>query len=309
MHPFDHDVLLGIDVGGTKVLGALVHRDGTVRETWSLPSRDERGADPGSEVTLRVAAELAARAGAAGLTITAVGAGFPEYISAGRLTSDEVVAWREQPGDLLARLLPGIPVVIESDVRCGALAEARLGAGAGLRSVLYISWGTGLSHTLVLDGVCVAGRRGEAIALGELGVPSVVDPGWRGNLERYASGQGMAERYTAATGVPVAGARELPGDSTARAVADSAGRALGTVADWLVSLLDPDLVVLGGGLGTSGAEVTRTAARRFAELTARRPLGPRMVTATLGPDAGVIGAALATQAPAAPAPDARSPTT
>jgi predicted NBD/HSP70 family sugar kinase len=70
------------------------------------------------------------------------------------------------------------------------------GAGAGLPTFLYVTLGTGLSSTFVLGGKPVAGRRGEAIGLGELGVSSSVDPGWTGNLEQFASGRGIGTRYS-----------------------------------------------------------------------------------------------------------------
>ncbi|MQA78578.1 MAG: ROK family protein [Streptosporangiales bacterium] len=290
-------VVLALDVGGTKVLGGLVTPAGEVLRTREASTAAPGGADPGLRTTRDVARRLAGDASGVG-EVVAVGAGFPEYVRAGELRSHEVLAWTGQPAGLLAAVVPGVPCVVESDVRCGAIGEAVLGAGAGLRSVLYAAWGTGLSSTVVLDGRPLTGERGEAIALGELGVSSVVDAGWEGNLERYASGQGVAERYSALTGDAVRGAvdvarRAAGGDACAAAVLESAGRAVGTALGWLVAVLDPAAVVLGGGLGTATTPAADAARQAYDDTVARRPHPPSLIPARLGSRAGLIGAALA----------------
>ncbi len=202
-----------------------------------------------------------------------LGVGMPEYVSrSGLLTSSEVLDWTTQPAALLSDLYPGVPVVVESDVRCGALAEWRLGAGRSYDGLFYVSLGTGLSSTLIADGRLLAGHRGEAIALGELSVPASIHPSWQGNLESFASGAGLAARA---------------GDLT------SAGQALGLVLADVVALLDPPLVVLGGGLGTAATPLWEALRDTYRGQTSRRPNAPPIIQATLGPDAGLIGAALA----------------
>ncbi|MGW5360541.1 ROK family protein [Actinopolymorpha pittospori] len=261
----DDTVVLALDIGGTKLAGGLVDAGGRIRFQVEHPTprtSDDLG-DPGLAGTLALAAHLRAAAAERGWQVRAVGAGFPEYVDAsGRLTSREVLAWTEQPADLL-----GDPCAIESDVRCGALAEWRLGAGAGLPGLFYVSIGTGLSSTLIADGQLVRGVRGEAIALGEL-------PHVDGNLEAYASGAGVAAR----------------GGTDAL---ESAGNTLGTVlAGTIVPLLDPPLIVLGGGLGTAETPYWTALNEAYDQLTGRRPNPPPVVRAKLGSHAGLIGAAL-----------------
>lgn len=164
-----------------------------------------------------------------------------------------------------------MPVVVESDVRCGALAEWRLGAGRTYDGLFYVSLGTGVSSTLVADGRMVSGHRGEAIALGELSVPASVHPSWEGNLESFASGAGLAARA---------------GDLT------SAGRALGLVLADAVALLDPPVVVIGGGLGTAATPLWEALRDMYLGRASRRPHPPPIVQATLGPQASLLGAAL-----------------
>jgi len=284
-------VTVGIDAGGTKVAGALVGPDGTVLARMRRSAIVDGRRDPGLRVTRAVAAALLRRAGERGLSVDGIGAGFPEYVAPdGRLTSREVLAWTRQPALILGALAPA---TIGSDVRCAALAEARLGAGRGAGSFLYITLGTGISSSLVIDGVPWAGARGEAIALGELPVADA--PGER--LEPWASGEGIRRRYAAGRPGPVDGAQAVvraarAGDGEAHAILVSAGAATGAAIAGLVRLLDPGLVVLGGGLAAAGDPWRGALRSAYRSGTAGRPRPPRIVRARLGRDAGTVGAAL-----------------
>ncbi len=284
---------LGLDVGGTKVAGGLVTPDGAVVSRRTVPTDVGDRRDPGLAVTRRVAAELAAEAGRSGLLLAGLGAGFPEYVTRGGvLTSRLVLDWTEQPATVLAGLAD--PVTIESDVRCGALGEARYGAGRSLDSFAYVSVGTGISYCLVVGGVPVPGARGEAIALGELPVTEAPDV----TLEQYASGDGIRTRYAGLTGLPCTGAREVlaaadRGDPAAAEVVTSAARSLAIALGWLVCLLDPAALVLGGGLSQAAGLWAETLASHTERAVASRSGPPSLLRAELGADAGLIGAAAA----------------
>jgi glucokinase len=283
-------VAVALDAGGSKIAGGLVTPAGEVSAERRVATEGD-----GVEQAAALAHELAAAARAAGLEVAGVGAGFPEYVDPnGRLTSHEVLTWSAQPAELLAAAVSGAPVRVESDVRCGALAEAALGAGAGLDTVLYVTLGTGLSSALVLDGRPHAGHRGEAIALGELGAGI---PGWPGNLEDHCSGRGVCERYEALTGVRVGDARAVialaaQGDDAATDILESGGASLGNAIGDLVAVLDPAAVVLGGGLGTAPGPLREGLDTAYAGRTGRRPSPPPLITARLGPRAGLVGAGL-----------------
>lgn len=229
-----------------------------------------------------------------GWAIDAVGIGVPEYVDAnGLLRSRDVIAWDRQPGDVFSDLGR---VVVESDVRCGALAEARVGAGVGLDSMLYASIGTGISSALVIGGELWRGHRGEAIALGELPVDRALDRGSATTLEEFASGAAIARRYSRTTGDLVTGAREVimradRGDTRAATIVDSAAHAIGAALAWAVHLIDPERIVLGGGLGSSGGRWADLARRSYVERS--RPESPDIRVADLGADSGVVGAGLA----------------
>lgn len=292
------DVVLALDVGGSKLAGALVDRDGRIQHDIERQTpKSDAGGDPGLAGTATLASDLREYAIEAGWRITRIGAGFPEYVDTqGHLTSREVLAWTSQPAHVLASVCDGVGCVIESDVRCGAIAEWRIGAGAGYPGLFYVSLGTGLSSATIADGQLVRGALGEAIALGELGIPASLDADWSGSLETYASGHGLAERWRQRTGEHLT-ARELTdrastGDRPATALLESTGRALGTALGDIVALLDPPVVVLGGGLGAAATPLTEQIRAAYDQRTARRPNGPPIVTAGLGPRAGVIGAAL-----------------
>jgi len=215
--------------------------------------------------------------------------GVPEFVTRqGVLSSALVIAWQEQPSHLFATIGP---TVVQSDVRCGALAEATLGAGQGISSMLYVSVGTGISCALVLDGQLWAGHRGEAIALGELPVDRWVDADSTATLEGFASGCGITDRYGQGLGAREVLARAATGDARASDIVDSAAAALGAGLAWAVSLVDPELIVLGGGLGSSGGRWLEQVRKRYERLV--RPGAPALNVAELGADSGVIGAALA----------------
>ena len=192
------DVVLAVDVGGTTVTAGMVTATGEV--LWSVEAatvHTDRGRDPGLQQLAGLVRQLRQEAADHGRAVRAVTLGFPEYADRDRLTSSEVIAWDRQPAEVLGDDLDDVPLFVESDVRCAALAEARM-AAADEHDLFYVSWGSGISSTLVINGVCRAGRRGEAIALGEFDVPATIDPTWTANLEQFASGVGIARRYAAA---------------------------------------------------------------------------------------------------------------
>ncbi|MGW6401544.1 ROK family protein [Streptomyces sp. NPDC055134] len=299
-------VAVALDIGGTTLGAGLVTADGTVLRSTARPTAEHGRRDPELAGTVALAREMTEVAAALGAEIVGIGAGLPEFVHAsGKLTSHDVLDWTAQPADLLAPLAPGRAVVVESDVRCGALAEARFGGGRGLGSFLYVSLGTGLSATFVQCGQVWEGHRGEAVALGSWEVPTSVDPTFSAavrdgripNLEDCVSGAGIAARYAAATGADVTEARQVTtraaaGDRTAAALLTTAGRGLGTALAWTVSLLDPEAIVIGGGLGTAGGLLNEAAQEAYAEASPR-PGRPPLRCAELGDRSGLVGAALA----------------
>lgn len=291
----DRDVSIGIDIGGTKVLGVTLDANAKVLDRERASSLRDGRRDPGLNISLGVAERLRLRAEERGDVVLSVGIGVPEYVNeTGLLTSRLVMEWDVQVLDLFGHLGR---VEVESDVRCAAIAESILGAGQSLTSFLYVSIGTGISSCLVLDGEPWRGTRGEAIAFGELVVARPKDGGVGVTLEEFSSGAGMCRRYTAATGRGVVGAEELmalaeAGDAEAQDILATSLHALGEALTAAVDILDPSALIVGGGLGTSGGFWWDHLSAEYRAGTAKRPGAPPLLESALGSDAGAIGAAL-----------------
>ena len=257
---------VGIDVGGTKIAAGLVDTTtGAVLERRRIPTTPERGG-------AAVLADCAALAAALGEGRLPVGIGLCELVDLdGHPVSADTVDWR----DLDVAAAVGAPrVVVESDVRAAALAEATFGAGAGVSPFLFVIVGTGASVCLVVDGKPYAGARGEAIVLG---APPV---------ERIASGPALAR----AAGVEHA--EDVIADPVHAGLVQEAAEALARSLAVLVNALDPTLVVLSGGLGAE--ETFRTRVERAVRERVAYPHTPpiEVVSSRPGPDGGLVGAAL-----------------
>lgn len=290
------DVVVALDVGGTKAHGALVDRSYGLLFERVVPTM---GRDPGLVSTRGLADELFGVASSRGYKVHGYVAGFPEYVSNdGRVTAHDVLDWTEQPAIALT-VDRSVPVRIRSDVKCGARGELALGHGRFCDSFAYISLGTGLSSALVVDGHIHEGARGEAIGFGEWAVSARIDPDWTGNLEQYGSGTGIMERYVALTGrdVVMDGARGVldaarQGDMVAMKVVESAGQAIGRALAQLVSVLDPPLLVLAGGLGTADTRVGDALRSEYECASAHRPDPPALLTSAVPTGPGLLGAAV-----------------
>jgi glucokinase len=209
------------------------------------------------------------------------------------------LSWRDEPlRDVLERRL-GLPVVVDNDANTTARAEMRFGAGRGCTEALCVTLGTGIGGAVVVRGEVVRGSQGLA---GEFGHMQVVpdglpcECGQRGCWEQYSSGRAIARVGRANGGLdgPAVTAAARAGERWALEAFDEVGTWLGVGLAGLVSALDPQLIIIGGGLSEAGdllLEPARTA------LSGRLPgrgfrTEPRVVAAELGPDAGFIGAAM-----------------
>lgn len=209
----------------------------------------------------------------------------------------------------------GMPVFVDNDANAAALAEHRYGAARGARNAVMLTIGTGIGGGLILDGQVFRGSTGAAAELGHV-VVEADGPPCQGNcpnhgcVETFASGTALARDGRAAAerdpssalGTRLAAGEEIDGravtdaanagDEAARAVVERAGRYLGVALSSLSNALEPEVIVIGGGVMAGAGELLLEPAR--AELAARA-LTPqnrtRVAVAELGPDAGMIGAA------------------
>jgi len=257
------DVALALDLGGTKVEAALVDSSGTVLAGTRF--RATTGADQDS-VGLAGAVDEVVRATSASLPDGArlIGAGIgsagPIEEATGRVSPLNLPAWRAYPlRDQVAALLDGVPVTLRMDGICIALAEHWVGAGVGYDNVMGMIVSTGIGGGLILHGNTVSGPTGNAGHIGHVEVAGFTDPcpcGGIGCVEAVASGPhtvawARSQGWTGTTGEGSTG-EELgqsyrAGDPIAIAAVERSGRAIGQAIASATSLVDLELVAIGGG--------------------------------------------------------------
>jgi fructokinase len=287
---------LGIDLGGTKTEGVILDAGGRERYRERIAT-DQASYDAVLGGVTRLYADMLAHADEAPHTL---GIGTPGSISArtGFMRNSNTVCLNGRPvaSDLRARL--GRSFVLENDANCFALAEALHGAGAGHRVVFGVIMGTGCGGGIVIDGRV---HRGLQSLGGEWGHVTM-DPhgppcycGQRGCVETFISGSGLERAHFDSTGFRLA-ANEIfaaagAGEATCRALIDDFHDAFGRALANLIAVLDPDVIVLGGGLSNVASLYTRGV-----DEVAKRIFGGELATPIvrhrLGDSAGVIGAAL-----------------
>ncbi|HSA52362.1 MAG TPA: ROK family protein [Yinghuangia sp.] len=291
--------VIALDVGGTVIKGGLVSRDSRFVFADRRPARRDRGPAAVSEGVVAFADDLRRVAENRGLTPEAAGVVVPGIVDATGGTRSANLGWRDLPLRRLVRERLGLPVVLDHDVRAGALAEGRIGAAEGRDAFVFLALGTGVSGALVAGGRAYAGSHGRA---GEIG-HTLVRPGGsrcgcgaRGCLEAEVSGPAVARRYAEA----VPGARATAADVAARAEAGDAVAqrvwhdAVSVLADGVLTaqaLFDTPLVVIGGGLSRAGETLLAPLRAMLAE-RATFHVVPDVAAATLGDNAGCHGAAL-----------------
>ena len=302
---------VGVDVGGTKIAAGVVDESGTIIDHTREPTPTDDPAALRAKIT-DLAVELSRRH-----DVMAVGVGAAGFVNAERtgLFFSAHVDWGTDPvTDLLQDSL-GMPVTVENDGNAAAWAEYVYGAGQGVPDQLMVALGTGIGGGLILGGEIYRGGHGVAAEIGHLGlVPGgrLCECGRHGCFEEYASGsslQRMAREAAADGSAPallaaaggdpraVTGAQvtELAaaGEAEALALFDKLAEPLGLGISTLVSILDPTVVVLGGGVSEAGELLlgpTRPALERELSGRGHRP-PPELRLAALGNDAGLIGAA------------------
>lgn len=287
----EESAVVAIDVGGTKIALALVAGPQLkIVERKLLPTPPIEAS--GAALLDQVATEAT---GLAGTTkVAGVGLAICELVGGGgAIGSGFRIAWQGlSVADSLSRIAP---LVIEADVHAAAAAEARLGSGRPFRSFLYVGLGTGVSACWVVGGQPHKGVNGHALVLAS----SPLSPDCDTTLEEIAGGEGMLRRYRDRGGYPRAVmpevlARAEAGDTVALGVVEHAAHALGCALGMVLGLLDPEALIVGGGLGCAPGPYWRALQEQvrghiWSEQTRRLPI----LQSSLGPDGALLGAALA----------------
>ena len=290
--------VIGVDVGGTKVLAAIVSGDG------SLGARLERATDVSSEeALLAMLDEVVEKLRAGDPEVAALGFGLPSRIDQRRGRAVASVNIPLTGVDFRDRMRErhGLPVGIDNDANAAAIAEWHAGAARGTSDVVMLTLGTGVGGGLILGGAPYRGATGSGAELGHIVVELDGLPcrcGGRGHLESYATGVAADSVARDRIG-PNSNAHDLvrrgrASEPEALDALAGIGRYVGAAIATFVNALEPELVVIGGGFGEAAGDLLLGSAR---EVLAQDGLSPgresvRIVGAQLGTDAGVIGAGM-----------------
>lgn len=295
-------MLIGVDVGGTNMTGGLAAEDGSLLAEVRRPTDRRGGMTAGLALISEIVSGLAAQAARDGSPVERIGIGFGGPVDYARgvvLRSHHVEGWEGVPLREKMERRFGIPVVVDNDANAGTLGEWRFGAGRGVDDLLYINIGTGIGGGVIAGGRLLRGAHNLA---GEIGHAIVVRDGppctcgKRGCLEACASGDALARRLGEALGRSASGrdlfALAAGGHAVAQRVLDEVIEDLAHGIGAAVSLLDPALVIIGGGLSEAPEPLflgpLRRAVPRYCLEEAGRYL--RVEAAQLRYDAGVMGA-------------------
>jgi len=288
---------LGIDIGGTKIAGGLVYGDGSVvrTERWSTPLTGGTAILDAAQDLARLLVQEAPE------SVAGIGLGAGGQIDAARgiviAASDILPGWSGTAVKKTFESALAISTFMENDVNALALGESRFGAGRGYAAVVFLGLGTGVGGALLFEGRIYHGAHSGGGEFGHI-LLTMDENASRRSLEEYASGTGFVQNWREITGsdAPKTGeeiaaeAVRDPNSPAAQAVTRT-GEYLGFGLVTLANALDPDLIVIGGGLAAMGDALLDPARRILRDYALPEPARCPIVPAALGQFASVIGAA------------------
>lgn len=301
------DLVAALDIGGTKIAGALVDGGGTLLVRAQRPTPAREGAEAVMGAVDEVLGELTAsplweRAGSAG-----IGSAGPVDAAAGTVSPVNVPGWRDFPlVERVQKTIGGLPVALVGDGVAMTAAEHWLGAASGYDNALCLVVSTGVGGGLVLGGALHPGPSGNAGHIGHISVDldgDLCPCGARGCVERIASGPNIARRALEGGWLPgpdgdttaaAVAAAARAGDPVAIASYERAAQALAAGIAATATLVEIDIAVIGGGVAGAGEVLfapLRRSLRDYATLSFVR--GLTVAPAVMGTDAGLVGAAAA----------------
>ena len=305
---------IGIDVGGTKVLGGVVDESGKVLTT-ARKDTPRQGGSALTQTIADVAKELLEKHSVSSIGVSAAG-----FVSSDRktmLATPNIADWNGVDLDGQLTKLIGLPVVIENDANAAAWGEAKFGAGKNQDHMMMLTVGTGIGGGIVVNGALYRGAFGIAAEFGHMRVVPdghICGCGARGCFEQYASGNALLRHAREAINASPEVARNLlsrgdgtvavltgqiiaeaarEGDPVALAAFNTTGQWLGAGIASLAVLLDPACVVIGGGVIDAGEillKPTRESLERNMPFAGKHPY-PKIIAAQLGNEAGLVGVA------------------
>lgn len=298
----------GVDIGGTNCKIGLFDREGNLLEKWKIQTRRENcGESILRDVAQSVTDKMREREILPG-QVLGIGVGIPGPVSedgkVGRVTN---IAWdqKDVAGELAE--LTGMTIRVGNDANVAALGEYVHGSGKGKKSLLLLTLGTGVGGGVVINGRIVHGANGAGGEIGHIKVSEeeseLCGCGKTGCLEQYASATGivrMAKKHLNEDSRPTILCAEnltakdvldaaRQGDELATEVVEEVGRVLGKAIANVAVILDPSIIVLGGGVSEAGAVLMDVVTKYYRKYTFHACENTPVVAATLGNDAGIYG--------------------
>jgi len=307
---------VGVDIGGTNIKIAMVSKEGEIIYSNSVPTRAEMGYEYTVSNIKQAISDLIKETKIDKTLIEGIGLGFPGQIDCDNGVVrhlPNIPGWNNVPIAQILETEFGITTKVDNDVRCAALGELNFGAGKGCKNLICITVGTGIGSGLIVNGKLVRGANNAAGEIGHIKLQIHDGPicgcGDTGCLEAFASGPAivaMAEEYI--LGGKSTKYREMAnpditpyivceaakqGDAVAKKIFEIIGEYIGIGMASVVNLLNPEKIVIGGGVADAGEilfdPIKKTIADRAMPIQAS---SVEVVPAQLGNTAGVIGASL-----------------
>ncbi|MBW4095912.1 MAG: ROK family protein [Acidobacteria bacterium] len=301
--------VIGIDIGGTKTAAGVVSTSGELLFTEEIPTLNRDGGRAILDATAALVERLRQRLGVAAGGVSAVGVGSAGVIDAEHgnvlAATDAIAGWAGTPLAQGLAQRTGLPVSTVNDVHAHALGEAWLGAGAAASSMLMVAFGTGVGGSFVLNGRPQLGHRFAAGHVGHFASPYAYADnqplpcscGRAGHVEAIASGPAIYSNYlrlggdAAAIDTKGVFARAAAGDQAAITAVGVGAAAAGSAMGGLINILDPELVVVSGGLADAGDMWWKPMERAMRAELMDVTSSVSTVPATLGSTAAILGAA------------------
>ncbi len=286
--------VIGIDLGGTAIKLGVFTADGICHQSLTIPTPQPATPDAVVNTIAQGISQLNSNTGVG--QIDAIGIGTPGPADAdGRIArvAINLTNWKDVPLADWLEEKTGLPTILANDANCAGLGEAWLGAGRNFQNLILLTLGTGVGGAVILEGELFVGRTGAAAELGLISINfdgPECNSGNRGSLEQYTSVQGI-RRDTGKEPLELA-ILAKSGDKNALEYWQKYGHYLGVGLANLIYILTPDAIILGGGV-SAAFEFFR--ATMEAEIEARvlpsSREGLKILTAELGNQAGIVGAA------------------
>ncbi|MCF0229090.1 MAG: ROK family glucokinase [Parasporobacterium sp.] len=300
----------GVDIGGTTVKMGLFETNGTLLDTWEIPTVTENnGVAILPDISRSISEKLSEKDISAD-DVEGIGMGVPGPVgSDGTVFKCVNLGWGIINVEQILSELTGLKVKAGNDANVAAMGEMWQGGGKGYRNVVMITLGTGVGGGVIVDGKIVAGAHGAAGEIGHIpameGETETCGCGKKGCLEQYASANGFTRitaKYLAENPEVKTVLRDAEtlsskvifdaakaGDEAALHMVDEVGRILGRALATVSCVADPEVFVLGGGMSKSGPILTDTIEKYFKEYAFHASRGTELKLATLGNLAGIYG--------------------